>query len=321
MAPPVLKYAIGNSASTSQSGSITGSDTSIILNSSTNFQAAPTPGEGMILMDEGQPTEELAYATGISGSTLTIPLANRGLEGTSSSSHDGATVKGVLTQDMWNDLISSLSNAFDRTTGAVDGTKVVKTNAPVFTLGSDAQGDIYYRNGSGAIDRLAAGTSGHFLKTQGAGANPTWASASVTQPRCFVRNAGNISVSDNTGTTVTWDTEDTDPNTMHDTGSNTSRITVPSTGVYLVTAHTQWQNSGTGYRRVWFRVNGSDTYGVVAISSTSSDQTGIESTALLSLTANDYVEVRVLQNSGGSLNLLGGSTTEASYFRVIKISE
>lgn len=38
-----------------------------------------------------------------------------------------------------------------------------------------AQGDILYHNGSSLV-RLAAGTSGYFLKTQGAGANPLWES-------------------------------------------------------------------------------------------------------------------------------------------------
>ena len=41
-------------------------------------------------------------------------------------------------------------------------------------MGSDAQGDILYYNGT-AYARLAAGTSGQYLKTQGSGANPTWA--------------------------------------------------------------------------------------------------------------------------------------------------
>ena len=36
------------------------------------------------------------------------------------------------------------------------------------------QGDLLYRDGSG-LQRLAAGTSGQFLKTQGSGANPVWA--------------------------------------------------------------------------------------------------------------------------------------------------
>lgn len=41
-------------------------------------------------------------------------------------------------------------------------------------IGSPAQGDILYRGASGWA-RLGAGASGNFLKTQGAGANPTWA--------------------------------------------------------------------------------------------------------------------------------------------------
>jgi len=41
---------------------------------------------------------------------------------------------------------------------------------------SIAQGDIFYVDVSGNIVRLGAGTNGHFLKTQGAAANPIWAS-------------------------------------------------------------------------------------------------------------------------------------------------
>lgn len=54
---------------------------------------------------------------------------------------------------------------------SIDGTKIA--------LGSDAQGDIMYYNGTDWA-RLAAGTSGDYLKTQGAGADPAW--AAVTTP-------------------------------------------------------------------------------------------------------------------------------------------
>ena len=47
------------------------------------------------------------------------------------------------------------------------------TDADLLNITSTAQGDIYYNSGS-AIARLGAGTSGQFLKTQGASANPTW---------------------------------------------------------------------------------------------------------------------------------------------------
>lgn len=41
------------------------------------------------------------------------------------------------------------------------------------TIASQAQGDVLYHNGT-SWTRLAAGDSGKFLKTQGAGANPAW---------------------------------------------------------------------------------------------------------------------------------------------------
>jgi hypothetical protein len=44
-------------------------------------------------------------------------------------------------------------------------------------IGSAAQGDILYRGAAGWA-RLGAGTSGHFLQTQGAAANPQWAASS-----------------------------------------------------------------------------------------------------------------------------------------------
>jgi hypothetical protein len=44
-------------------------------------------------------------------------------------------------------------------------------------LGDGTQGDILYYGASGAPARLGFGTSGDFLKTQGTGANPTWASS------------------------------------------------------------------------------------------------------------------------------------------------
>lgn len=104
---------------------MTDSDTSAALTSTTNFQAKT--GEGGVIIDEGTAAEELGYSTGLSGSSLTIPLANRGLEGGSAQAHTaGATVKGILSALMWNDLIDSLLNVFTQSTGAVDGTKVVK---------------------------------------------------------------------------------------------------------------------------------------------------------------------------------------------------
>lgn len=124
MAADKLQYAIGNSASTTLSAGITNTDTSAPLTSDTNFNAKS--GEGMVIIDEGQSAEELAYATTKGGGALTIPLVNRGLEGGSAQAHSsGATVKGILSATMWNNVIDALVNLVSKSTGALDTTKVV----------------------------------------------------------------------------------------------------------------------------------------------------------------------------------------------------
>src|SRR3990167_8497514 len=99
---------------------MTNTDTTTPLTSTTNFLAATTPGEGMILIDEGAATEEIAYATGVSGGNLTTPLANRGLEGGSAQAHSsGVSVKGIMTAGMWNDLVGTLVNVLVQSTGVL----------------------------------------------------------------------------------------------------------------------------------------------------------------------------------------------------------
>ena len=83
------------------------------------------------------------------------------------------------------------------------GTTVIQDNSVDGTdiaLGSDAQGDIMYYDATNNWVRLPAGTSGNFLKTQGAGANPIWAADN--------NSGGTVTsvstASANNGVTATW---------------------------------------------------------------------------------------------------------------------
>ena len=79
---------------------------------------------------------------------------------------------------------------------AVDGTKIA--------IGSDAQGDVLYYTGTDYA-RLPAGTSGDFLKTQGSGANPVWATVTSSDTLSFrnliINGAMNVSQRGTTTTT------------------------------------------------------------------------------------------------------------------------
>lgn len=106
MAVPNLKKAIGNSASTTLSSSISDSDTATPITSDTNFNA--DNGEGMIIVGEETATPEYIYSASKTGASLSTPLVNRGLEGSAAAGHSsGDTVKGIFTAAMWNDLIDT----------------------------------------------------------------------------------------------------------------------------------------------------------------------------------------------------------------------
>lgn len=118
---------------------------------------------------------------------------------TNTASNTGTVGTGVFKQKVGVDLeLYKLYSANNRLTIALNGTdrmdftinesninagKVDSCDAGVATgnvfkiPASIAQGDIFHVNSSGNIIRLAAGTNGYFLKTQGAAADPVWASA------------------------------------------------------------------------------------------------------------------------------------------------
>lgn len=126
-----LKKTQGNGASTTLSASITNADTSAPLTSDTAFD-----GEGMLLIDEGQATEEFAYGTGKLGSSITILADDRGLEGGSAQAHsDSATVKGIITSGMWNNMVEAVS----KTVSATDGTLLKAAGADINTGTDDAK--------------------------------------------------------------------------------------------------------------------------------------------------------------------------------------
>jgi len=59
----------------------------------------------------------------------------------------------------------------------IAGSKLADNGVTLAKLEDGTQGDILYYGASGAPARLGFGTTGDFLKTQGTGANPVWATS------------------------------------------------------------------------------------------------------------------------------------------------
>ena len=89
------------------------------------------------------------------------------------------------------------------------------------------QGDITYHNGTNNV-RLAAGTSGYFLKTQGAGANPVWAAGGGVAQVAYAELVTSST------TTALIPVDDTIPQITEGTEILTCSITPTSASSYLL---------------------------------------------------------------------------------------
>ncbi len=161
---------------TLNSSLLTGVTASAALNNVTGIQNKP----GMFVVDRidanGVSTpakrEYISFA-GTSGSTVVTLV--RGLAGSSDQDHTVGAIVEFIPDVVWAEaIVDALANVVDTTTLALDTTKVADASsvqtlshktlsAPNLVVGSDAQGDLYYRASGASLARLAKGTSGQML--------------------------------------------------------------------------------------------------------------------------------------------------------------
>ncbi len=123
-----------------------------------------------------------------------------------------------------------------------------------------------------------------------------------------VFNSANLSLSHNTTTALPFDSERWDTDDMHDTVTNSSRLTAQESGKYLIFANVKFGENASGTREVLLRLNGTT---VIAEERASANvvETGIAGNVMsltthYSLAAGDYVEFVVTQTSGSTINVL-----------------
>ena len=120
-------------------------------------------------------------------------------------------------------------------------------------------------------------------------------------PSARVYNNADISIANNTVIALTFNAERWDTDTIHDTSTNTGRLTCKTAGVYNIFANVAFNTNTTGYRSTLIRHNGSTTIGLCVSAPASGAYTIHNLSCQYSLAVNDYVEVVVQQTSGGAL--------------------
>jgi len=143
---------------------IVGAATSAVTSVSggTNLTASPTTGATVVNLD--------ATLTGLTSVTSTDFVgALTGNADTATTATTAATVTGATQAAITS--AANLATIGTVTTGTLSTGAVVA--GVTMTLGSDAEGDVYYRNASGVLTRLAVGTDADVLTL--ASGIPSWA--------------------------------------------------------------------------------------------------------------------------------------------------
>lgn len=140
--------------------------------------------------------------------------------------------------------IQSVGNIITPADNSVTTAKLADDAVTLAKMADGTQGGVIHYGAAGAPVELAAGTDGYFLKTQGAGANPVWASAGGTNvPRFSVYASAAWDLSDNTWTLNPFDSADVNDDGASGTcvnitasGTNPRGFTVPAgqAGVYVL---------------------------------------------------------------------------------------
>lgn len=112
------------------------------------------------------------------------------------------------------------------------------------------------------------------------------------------------SITNNTITTIVFDAEGYDTDGLWDPGAG-DRFTIQTPGVYSFKASMRFAAHATGYRQVTFLVNGttyitSETRMAVTTAAVGTD---VMVAADYKFAAADYVQVQVVQTSGGALSV------------------
>jgi len=189
-----------------------------------------------------------------------------------------------------------------------------------------AAGDIVVGTGSGTYDNLPIGTTAQVL-TADTTVSPykvKWATPaggttfSGALATTIYSPSGTVSIPNTTNTILAFDTEtggyDTD--SYHDNTTNNSRMTIPAgkSGYFWVWLNVTWAPNATGRRICRILKNGSVGFILEATPTSAANQ---EPTIIggkaFAVTAGDYFQLDVYQNSGGNLDVYGGQVYNTQF--------
>ena len=281
----------GGGASSAQLDTLYGSTRGMMLRRGASLWEAFSVGAAnRILASDGTDPN---YAT-LTSLIDTLSSTNGHILNRSGGSWTGSTFQSLLDANVAasaNDLLyysggtwtsEGLSTVLDNVIGSTRGDTLVRGSSGWQRLALPAVGGQPALLGSNGLDLTAVG--GRF---------------SVGVQRTAAQ-----SLSTDTFTPISFDTQNHSYGSMHSLTTNPTRVTFPVAGRYLFTGYTDYAANTTNNRQTAIRYNGTTYKGVAAIkSATALSTTAVFFAAIIDTLAGDYAELVGYQDSTASLDV------------------
>jgi hypothetical protein len=169
-------------------------------------------------------------------------------------------------------------------------------------------GDTIYSSSGSTPARLGIGTAGQVLTVNSGATAPEWATPAggSTFSGATVYSTSNTSLANNTTVKVTFNTEEYDVGGYFDSGTSTTRMTIPSgkAGYYLVTASVMistFTKAGS-FEAAVYKNNVAVMQCVNNLGAYFSDYGVLLYSAVLNCAVSDYLEIAIKQTTGNTIN-------------------
>lgn len=133
----------------------------------------------------------------------------------------------------------------------------------------------------------------------------------------FGKKASNETVADETDDAINWDKEQVDPAGWHDDVTNNTRITVDTSGWYLVNVRFRCEERVANNASIRLYVNGTEVDRQARTTAATNDDTTYK--WIGELTAGDYIESNFWHNSNNNVQVGGGETDHDSRIYVTRL--
>jgi hypothetical protein len=180
-------------------------------------------------------------------------------------------------------------------------------NTLTVTRGVETTSAAAHANGAAVTQVLTKGGLDQYLKEN---TNP---------PAVRVVHGGTQSIANNTQTSLAFNQERFDNDTMHDLVTNNSRLTCNTPGIYLISGNVEWAVNATGIRTLIIQHSIAGAIARISRPGAATYPLAQSVTCLWNMAAGQWLTLDVYQDSGVALNV-NLSANYSPEFSMVKVA-